>query len=112
MTPEGLQFPTAVESRTFVLDSATVAVGRRREADGRGSETDRGCPIDDPGVSRLHAVLLRRTDGSYSVVDAGSTNGTRLNGASLPIAVDTPVALADGDHIHVGAWTTITIHLC
>jgi pSer/pThr/pTyr-binding forkhead associated (FHA) protein len=42
-------------------------------------------------------------------VDPGSTNGTTLNDAPAAITPNTPVALADGDRIHLGAWTTITI---
>ncbi|MFD0330538.1 FHA domain-containing protein [Streptacidiphilus monticola] len=43
------------------------------------------------------------------VIDQDSTNGTTLNGAPDPIPAHTPVALKDGDRIHVGAWTTITV---
>ncbi|WP_433782210.1 FHA domain-containing protein [Actinomycetospora sp. CA-101289] len=67
-------------------------------------------PPADPGVSRLHAVLLRDAPG-WSVLDPGSTNGTAVNYAPEPIPTDTPVRLADGDRVHVGAWTTLHLRL-
>ena len=67
-----------------------------------------GAP-EDPAISHLHALLLRQDDGSYALVDPGSSNGTTLNDDPTPIAPDTPVPLADGDRIHLGAWTTMTV---
>ena len=61
----------------------------------------------DPGVSRLHAVLLRSRDGSWSVVDPGSANGTEVNGSEIPQGQ--PVPLRDGDRIHLGAWTELRV---
>jgi pSer/pThr/pTyr-binding forkhead associated (FHA) protein len=62
----------------------------------------------DRGVSTQHAVLRLRETG-LTITDIGSTNGTSLNGSDdrLPEGQETP--LADGDRIHVGAWTTITV---
>jgi FHA domain/Double zinc ribbon len=102
--PEGVGFPAEPHSTTLRLDAAAVVVGRRREG-----RADVECAIDDPGVSRVHAKFVRDADGSYAIVDQGSTNGTRLNGDTVPIPVDEPVPLVDGDRIHVGAWTTITL---
>jgi hypothetical protein len=45
------------------------------------------------------------------VVDQDSTNGTTINGADEPIQPFVPVPLKSGDRVHVGAWTTITLHL-
>ena len=60
----------------------------------------------DHGVSARHALL--RLDGSgLTVTELGSMNGTRLNGEVLP--VDDEVALAVGDCLRLGAWTTITV---
>jgi hypothetical protein len=58
----------------------------------------------------LHAVLLAQPDGGWALVDPGSTNGTTVNDDPAPIKTDIPVPLNDGDRIHVGAWTTITVH--
>jgi pSer/pThr/pTyr-binding forkhead associated (FHA) protein len=43
------------------------------------------------------------------VVDQNSTNGTTVNGSDEPIQPFVPVPLQDGDRVHVGAWTTITV---
>jgi pSer/pThr/pTyr-binding forkhead associated (FHA) protein len=44
------------------------------------------------------------------VVDLGSSNGTYLNDSYDPIRPHQPVPVGDGDEIHVGAWTTLTLH--
>lgn len=63
---------------------------------GRGAEID--VPLDgDSTVSSHHATLSRRADGLW-VEDAGSTNGTFVNGAR----VTTPRLLAPGDVLRVG----------
>jgi pSer/pThr/pTyr-binding forkhead associated (FHA) protein len=67
-----------------------------------------GAPAD-PGISRLHAVLERRADGSYAVRDLGSTNGTAVNDDPSPVGREVAVPLKAGDRIRLGAWTTITL---
>ena len=52
-------------------------------------------------------MLLRAADGSWSVVDPGSANGTLVNGSRDPR--DQPVPLHDGDRIHLGAWTELRL---
>ena len=47
---------------------------------------------------------------SLQVSDLGSTNGTYLNGEQQPLTGGQTRALKDGDQVHVGAWTTITLH--
>ena len=64
---------------------------------------------EDPGISHFHALLVRSSDGSFAIVDAGSTNGTTLNDDVTPLAPDVSIPLGDGDRVHLGAWTTITI---
>jgi FHA domain-containing protein len=58
---------------------------------------------EDPGVSHLHAMLLAQPDGTWVLVDPGSTNGTCLNDDPEPIGVNVPVPVRDGDRIHIGA---------
>ena len=70
-------------------------------------EIDLTGPPTDPGVSRLHAVLVAGADGSWSVTDPGSPNGILVNGKDVPPGGAVP--LRDGDLIHRGAWTVITI---
>jgi pSer/pThr/pTyr-binding forkhead associated (FHA) protein len=76
---------------------------------GTPPEIDLTGPPSDPGISRLHAVLLPRPDGGWAVLDPGSTNGTSVNYAAEPIAVDTEVPVDEGDRIHVGAYTTLVV---
>ena len=53
--------------------------------------------IDKPTVSRNHAVLTRYDDGSWSVTDAGSKAGVRVNRKKVDIW-----PLEEGDVIDVG----------
>lgn len=59
----------------------------------------------DDAVSRRHAEVLKSGDGQFSLVDSGSTNGTRLNGEMLPPNEER--LLAPGDRIHIGERTEI-----
>jgi hypothetical protein len=103
----GIGFPAYCPERRFRLSGAEVRVGRRSESRGIHPEIDLTGPPADPGVSRLHVVLLAGPDGGWSVVDLGSANGTLVNGTE--IAPDDPVPLGDGDVIHLGAWTALTV---
>lgn len=49
------------------------------------------------GVSRHHAKIVAHGDGTVSVLDLGSTNGTFLNGRKVDAAV-----LREGDELRVG----------
>ena len=62
---------------------------------GRGGAVD--VLVDDLYVSDEHAEILP-DDGSWSVRDLGSTNGTFLNGAK----VTRPTPLAAGDQLRLG----------
>ena len=105
----GFEFPVSYGPKTFALDTDVIVIGRGTSPAGGVSVLDlHGTPEDD-GISRRHAVLRRSADGAYSVADCGSTNGTTINGGSELLAPHVEVALRDGDRIHLGAWTTITI---
>jgi rubredoxin len=107
VAPEGLAFPDAEPERTIALDVARVRIGRRRSA---GEQTPE-IAVGDPGVSRLHATLVRAADGGWAIVDEGSANGTTINAGDDPISPHVEVPLRDGDRVHLGAWTTITLAL-
>jgi pSer/pThr/pTyr-binding forkhead associated (FHA) protein len=66
-------FAGPLEGREFVLDRAEIGIGRRP-----------GCDIvvPDQSVSRLHARIRAVPDG-YLIEDAGSANGTWVNGVRL-----------------------------
>jgi hypothetical protein len=59
--------------------------------------------IADPEISRQHARLERRPDGTLTIEDLGSTNGTYVNGARLTGAH----ALNNGDLIGLGETITL-----
>jgi FHA domain len=100
-------FPAYCPERRFRLAGTEVRVGRRSESRGIHPEIDLTGPPADPGVSRLHVVLVAAPDGTWSVVDPGSANGTLVNGDEIPAGAT--VSLRDGDVIHLGAWTALTV---
>ena len=100
-------FPAFVPERRFLLSGAEVRIGRRSVSRRIEPEIDLTGPPTDPGVSRLHAVLIAGPDRNWSVVDAGSPNGIVVNGKDVPPGQAVP--LRHGDRIHLGAWTVITI---
>lgn len=104
-----LAFPPYCPERQIVLYGDKIRIGRRSNARAILPEIDLSTPPEDPGVSHLHAVLVAQPDGTWALIDPGSTNGTTVNGATEPIALNVPVPLGDGDRVHVGAWTTITL---
>ncbi|MET9917175.1 FHA domain-containing protein [Streptomyces sp. NPDC006435] len=105
----GLNLPAYSPEQQLPLSGNQVTVGRRRHSTGESPDIDLSVPPEDPGVSHQHAVLVQQPDGGWAVVDQNSTNGTTLNGAEDPIQPYVPVPLKDGDRVHIGAWTTITI---
>ena len=70
------------------LDSAAITIGR---------DADNDVPLDDDFASARHARIEPRRDGVW-VEDAGSTNGTFVNGARI----SKPRRLKPGDVIRVG----------
>jgi pSer/pThr/pTyr-binding forkhead associated (FHA) protein len=72
---------------TFAVNGATV-VGRSDQAD---------VVLEDPYASEFHFRLVL-SDGSLTVSDLGSTNGTYVNGKRIT----TPTNLRRGDALQVG----------
>jgi FHA domain len=102
-----IQFPPYCPERRFRLTGPEMRIGRRSASRGIEPEIDLTGPPADPGISRLHAVLIAQPDGGWAVVDPGSANGLRVNGKDVPAGAQVP--LADGDRLHLGAWTVITL---
>lgn len=65
---------------------------------GRGSAND--LVLNDPSVSRFHAVLKKSADDQVSIADRGSTNGVVIDG--MRIAEDT--AIANGARVKIGIY--------
>ena len=100
-------FPSHSSERELPLVGKQMRIGRRSAARSLKPEIDLAEPPTDPGVSRLHAVLIATADGTWAVLDPGSANGTHLNGREIPIGDLVP--LRDGDRINLGAWTVIIV---
>ena len=58
--------------------------------------------LDDITVSRRHAEFLRAADGSFTVRDVGSLNGTYLNRTRVETA-----PLANGDEVQIGKFKLV-----
>ncbi len=84
LTPGSLVLPTGDR---VSLGNSVVTFGRLPEST---------VVLADPNASRNHAEI-RPTPSGYQLVDLGSTNGTKLNGAAV-----TEHLLADGDEITFG----------
>jgi hypothetical protein len=74
----------------FPLDGPETMIGRAENAH---------VSLPDPGISRLHARILREGD-DFVVEDLGSTNGTEVNGQLIKRR-----RLADGDRVRLGNST-------
>ena len=106
---QGFTFPASSPARRVTLTGSSVRIGRHSRSRAITPEIDLAVPPADPCVSREHAWLLAQPDGSWAVVDDGSENGTYLNGGATLIPIKQPIPLADGDRVHLGVWTTITL---
>jgi DNA-binding CsgD family transcriptional regulator len=62
---------------------------------GRGSEAD--FRIEDAGISRVHAKLVRLPQGIVNLIDLRSRNGTAVNGVRVDVTI-----LRVGDRIQLG----------
>jgi hypothetical protein len=78
-------------SRLIELRDGWSRIGRSGSADIR---------LDDPTVSRRHAVIVKTADGELRALDDRSTNGICVN----DVAVDWS-HLTDGDELQVGRYT-------
>ena len=79
----------AVSGSRYLLDEDEITVGRDPRAD---------ILLDDSTVSRQHAVF-RRANGTFTVIDAGSLNGSYVNRQRIDQAV-----LKNGDEIMIGKF--------
>ena len=76
--------------RVIKLDSGWSRIGRSRSAD---------ILLDDPTVSRRHAVVVQTPEGELRVLDDRSLNGIYVNDERVEWS-----AVADGDEIQVGRY--------
>jgi len=87
--------PSGLPTASVVLaDGARVVLGPEPLTIGRLPES--AVMVTDPNASRRHAEI-RRVGNDVVLVDLNSTNGTRVNGATIRER-----KLADGDQIVIG----------
>src|ERR1700690_2224135 len=72
----------------FPLDRERLTIGRAEDA---------GISVNHNSVSRLHCEVHALGDGRFEIVDKGSSNGVRVNGADLRRGIVEP-----GDVIELG----------
>lgn len=105
--PDTVEFPEYFPERRIRVRDNTL-IGRTNRKQGVQPGIDLGIQPMDRGVSTQHAVL-RLKDTGLTITDLGSTNGTSLNDSDDLLGNGEETVLADGDRIHVGAWTTVTV---
>jgi hypothetical protein len=79
------------------IAGARLALSKEVTTAGRHPQSD--LFLDDITVSRRHAEFLKADDGSFTVRDVGSLNGTYLNRERVETA-----PLANGDEIQIGKY--------
>ncbi|MFC9929029.1 FHA domain-containing protein [Streptomyces sp. NPDC127190] len=77
----------------FLLDSDLTTAGRHPQSD---------IFLDDVTVSRRHVEFRRSPDGSFTVADVGSLNGTYVNRERID-----QVALQNGDEVQIGKYRLV-----
>jgi pSer/pThr/pTyr-binding forkhead associated (FHA) protein len=97
ITEPGNYLAMYADGRTTVieLDSGWSRIGRSRSADIR---------LDDPTVSRRHAVIVQTPESDLRVLDDRSMNGIHVNGEPVDWS-----PLADGDELQIGRYTLSVI---
>jgi len=80
---------------SYLLDTTVTRAGRHPESE---------IFLDDITVSRRHAELARSEDGSYTVRDVGSLNGTYVNRQRVDEA-----PLHNGDEVQIGKYRLVFV---
>jgi hypothetical protein len=95
--------PKDEPERVFAIEVPEMLVGRRDDTRAIRPEI----PLNDPGTSRRHAKIVKNADGSPSLQDLASMNGTSLNGADVAPGSHHP--LKEGDEVTIGRWTRMRL---
>ncbi|MBL3670437.1 zinc-ribbon and FHA domain-containing protein [Streptomyces sp. M2CJ-2] len=77
----------------FLLDGDLTTAGRHPQSD---------IFLDDVTVSRRHVEFRRGQDGSFTVADVGSLNGTYVNRERID-----QVGLSNGDEVQIGKYRLV-----
>jgi FHA domain/Zinc-ribbon containing domain len=97
ITEPGKYLAMFADGRTRLIELSTgwSRIGRSRSADIR---------LDDPTVSRRHAVVVQTPEGELRVLDDRSMNGIMVNGEQVDWS-----PLADGDELQIGRYSLSVI---
>jgi pSer/pThr/pTyr-binding forkhead associated (FHA) protein len=76
--------------RIFAIGAGWTRIGRSAAADLR---------LDDPSVSRRHALIVSEPPKSLRVLDDRSLNGVQVNGEAIEWS-----RLGDGDELEIGSY--------
>ncbi len=87
--PTLVSIPMSPETPPVTVTHSPFAIGRSRLAD---------LILDDNFASQRHAVIVHTGD-VWTIADAGSTNGTSVNGQKI----SAPVELSRGDRLGIGS---------
>lgn len=82
-----LSILSTLDGREFTFTQDTIKIGKLKSSD---------VYLDDPGVSRIHAVIEAH-EGGYRILDLGSLKGVYVNEARV-----TRYPLKTGDIVQVG----------
>jgi predicted nucleic acid-binding Zn-ribbon protein len=83
--------------RVFPIERGWTRIGRSAVADIR---------LDDPSVSRRHALIVSEKPSSLRVLDDRSLNGVQLNGEQVEWA-----RLGDGDELAIGRYRLVALEV-
>ena len=99
--------PKRQSTREALVDAFPQYVVMNVPADGEtlGRSWFASYNVDDPRVSVKHVTFTRNADGARMIADAGSRNGTYLNGHKL--RPGDPAPLADGAVLLVGGQVLV-----
>ncbi|MCC6438446.1 MAG: FHA domain-containing protein [Acidimicrobiales bacterium] len=104
---DGVPFPDPVPAeRRVALHQLGSVIGRTSGS----SVADVDCGGGDTGVSRKHCKVTLGADGTWTLTDLGSTNGTFVgaDGTRLTPQAETPYDPAAGP-IKIGAYTVVRL---
>lgn len=106
-----LALPDPLPATTVVpLPGGRSLIGRQSTSRGIFPEIDLQALTGDPAVSSRHAMLERAHDGTWTITDLGSTNGTFVSAdAATPIAAGQARPIAAAASIFIGAWSRLDL---
>lgn len=106
-----IDFPDPVPAdQELSLAGQEFHIGRTSESRAIHPDIDVAALTNDQAVSSRHAVLRVADDGTLTIVDVGSTNGTFLDGVDSEAITDgVPHELKPGIAVYVGAWTRLVV---